>query len=161
MSNFMPLRQLITDLINTLLLAILKLTGGRASLCIRVCVCVCVCVGVWRGHSVSACLCDRGASERGCQHVHPSQQRPSLIDIEYVFQAINQEPRLKMTCLEACGRAVSKEAIVIIVFLAKERESGPLSPDEYRWKWGCYVCVFGLLSQHLGFFSFARLNDFF
>lgn len=40
MSNFMPLRQLITDLINTLLLAILKLTGGRASLCIHVCVCV-------------------------------------------------------------------------------------------------------------------------
>lgn len=64
--------------------------------------------------------------------MHPSQQRPSLIDTEYVFQAINQEPRLKMTRLEACGHAVSKEAIVIIVFLAKERESGPLSPDEYR-----------------------------
>lgn len=56
--------------------------------------------------------------------MHPSQQRPSLIDIEYVFQAINQELRLKMTHLEACGRAVSKEAIVIIVVLAKRGVSG-------------------------------------
>lgn len=36
MSNFMPLGQLITDLINTLLLAILKLTAGRLSLCLWV-----------------------------------------------------------------------------------------------------------------------------
>lgn len=41
MSNFMPLRQLIADLINTLLLAIL--TGGRVSACM--CVCVCMCLG--------------------------------------------------------------------------------------------------------------------
>lgn len=34
MSNFMPLRQLITDLINTLLLAKLKLTTGRLFLCV-------------------------------------------------------------------------------------------------------------------------------
>lgn len=46
MSNFMPLRQLITDLINTLFLAILKLTAGRASLCKRVCL---VLVGSARG----------------------------------------------------------------------------------------------------------------
>lgn len=48
--------------------------------------------------------------------MHPSQRRPSLIDVEYVFQAINQELRLKMTRSEACGRAVSKEAIVILCF---------------------------------------------
>ena len=119
MSNFMALRQLITDLINTLLLAILKLTGGRISL--RTCVCVCVCVYAGRSVKCTKCLCNGGATERGCQHVHPSQQRPSLIDIECVFQAINQELRLKMTCLEACGRAVSKEAIVVIVFLVKYR----------------------------------------
>lgn len=64
--------------------------------------------------------------------MHPSQQRPSLIDIECVFQAINQELRLKMTRLEARCRAVSKEAIVIIVLLAKRRVSRPPSPDEYR-----------------------------
>lgn len=77
------------------------------------------------------CLCDGGASERGCQHVHPSQQRPSLIDIECVFQAIKHELRLKMTCLEACGCAVSKEAIVSL-FPVKRRVSRPHSPDEYR-----------------------------
>lgn len=71
------------------------------------------------------CLWDREVSERGCQHVHPSQQRPSLIDIEYVFQAINQELRLKMTCLGACGGAVLQDAIVIIVFLVKRRVSRP------------------------------------
>lgn len=38
MSNFMPLRQLIADLINTLLLAIL--TGGRVSACMCVCMCL-------------------------------------------------------------------------------------------------------------------------
>ncbi len=80
------------------------------------------------------CVCVIGerASERGCQHVHPSRQRPSLIDIEYVFQAINQELRLKTTHLEACVRAVSKEAIVSIVFLAQRKVSRPPSPDEYR-----------------------------
>lgn len=140
MSNFMPLRQLITDLINTLLLAILTLTAGRAPLFLYGCAWL-----LWkvrRGHSVSLCLCDRGASESGCQHVHPSQQRPRLIDIEYVFHAINQELRLKMTRLEACGPAVSREAIVIIVFLVKRRVSRPPSPDEYRWKQSCYVYPF-------------------
>lgn len=145
MSNFMPLRQLITDLINTLLLAILKLTAGRVSLstCVSMCACVCVYVrapvGVWSRQNVSVCLCDRGTTERGCQHVHPSQQRPSLIDIECVFRAINQELRLKMTCLEACGRAVLKEAIVFIVFLVKSKVPRPPVPDEYRWKQSCYV----------------------
>lgn len=70
-------------------------------------------------------VCDRAASERGCQHVHPSRRRPSLIDIEYVFRAINQELRLKMTRLEACGRAVSKEVNVIIMIQAKRRVSRP------------------------------------
>lgn len=72
-------------------------------------------------------------SERSCQHVHPSQQRPSLIDIECVFQAINQELHLKMTCLEVCGDAVSKEAIVIIFFLGKRRAFPHLmNTDESR-----------------------------
>ncbi len=64
MSNFMPLRQLITDLINTLLLAILKLTGVRAS------VCVCVCVG----HAVlaSVCVIEERAGEVVSMCIHPS-----------------------------------------------------------------------------------------
>lgn len=49
MSNFMALRQLIADLINTLLLAILKLSGGRG----HVCLCV---VSVWQA-GVWACVC--------------------------------------------------------------------------------------------------------
>lgn len=64
--------------------------------------------------------------------MHPSQQRPSLIDIECVFQAINQRLRLKTTRLEARGCAASKEAIVVIVFLAKRTVSRLHSPDEYR-----------------------------
>lgn len=125
MSNFMPLRQLITDLINTLWLAILKQTGGRA---FSASVCVCVtgsgCVRLrWR---------DRGAGDRGCQHAHPSRRRPPMIDIGCVFRAINQEPRLKMMGLKACGHAGWEEAIVVIVILATRRVSRPRSPDEYR-----------------------------
>lgn len=63
--------------------------------------------------------------------MHPSQQRPSLIDIECVFQAINQEPRLKMTGLEACGCVVSKETVVIL-FPVNSRGSRPPSLGECR-----------------------------
>lgn len=117
MSNFMPLRQLIADLINTLLLAILKPTGGRVSAC--VCVCVFGARSAERTPSVCVCLRDRGASEKGCQHVHPSQQRRSFIDTECVFQAIKQELRLKTTCLEVCCCAASKEAIVVVYLVEK------------------------------------------
>lgn len=61
-------------------------------------------------------VCGIEASGRSCQHAHPSHQRPSLIDTECVFQAINQELHLKMTCLEVYGHAGMKEAIVIILF---------------------------------------------
>lgn len=60
--------------------------------------------------------------------MHPSQRRPSLIDIECVFRAINQELRLKMMGLKACGRAGWEEAIVVVVILATR----PRSRDEYR-----------------------------
>lgn len=127
MSNFMPLRQLIADLINTLLLAILKLTGGRASL--WTCKCS-VLVGVF------ACVIEERACGGGCRHERLARRRPSLIDIEYVFRAINRELRLKMTRLEACGRAVSMEVIVIIMIQAKGRVSRPRSLDE---TWSCFL----------------------
>lgn len=95
MSNFMPLGQLITDLINTLLLAILKATAGRLSLYVGV-------GGRWwqrHGDAVLVCLCVIAEQARkGCQHVHPSQQHPSLMDAECVFQAVSQERRLRVTC---------------------------------------------------------------
>lgn len=64
MSNFMPLRQLITDLINTLWLAILKLTGGRAfsaSVCAR------------RGQGAFACVrvIEERATEVVSMRIHP------------------------------------------------------------------------------------------
>lgn len=42
-----------------------------------------------------------------------------MIDVGCVFQAINQEPRLKMMGLKACGHAGWEEAIVVIVILCR------------------------------------------
>lgn len=80
---------------------------------------VCVCVQPWECEDDGVFLCDRRAGESGCQHVHPSQQHPALIDIECMFQAISQERRLEMTCLELCGFALLKE-VVAIVFVCRE-----------------------------------------
>lgn len=76
MSNFMALRQLIADLINTLLLAILKLSGGRG--------CVCLCV---------VCVCGR----RACMRVYV---RPSGSDGRWdcAFRPIRQQRRVEDVC---------------------------------------------------------------
>ena len=73
MSNFMPLGQLITDLINTLLLAILKLTAGRVS------VFVCVCGGGGSGSGgvegtglFFSCAIEKQARAVVSMCIHPS-----------------------------------------------------------------------------------------
>ena len=91
---------------------------------------------VWGGGSGLACVCVTEERARGVVSmcIHP-RQRPSLMDIECTFRAINQTLRLEKTRLEARGRAAAPtEANAVTVFLAEEDSgrAGPASPDEYR-----------------------------